>query len=74
MGCFSTPLVQAQGALSSVLRDQFAESVGGSRLRPRQALCSLVQLSSTDEDDSVRCFGAAGDRPNLMTEEKEAII
>jgi hypothetical protein len=32
MGCFSTPLVQAQGALSSVLGDQFTEWVGGSML------------------------------------------
>ena len=33
LGCFSTPILPAQGALSSVLGDQFAELVGASRLR-----------------------------------------
>ena len=60
LGCFSTPILPAQGALSSVLGDQFAELFGASRLRAQYDEWSAIYrgraklYSELPEDDEGR--------------------
>jgi len=64
-GCFLTSILPAQGALSSVLGDQFAEWVGGSRVR-LDAEDARVDRSSLSQTGSLsRAIGFQSESSQL---------